>query len=158
MTNYFVRSHVNGYIYISKDKAEDITEVCKECGKRNTILFSFDDKDIQEPEKSMKAFLTSELVCKKDETVKKLDYYCVGQLSPTSAVTEVCCNAICSIDANRGLLYNMLYCECINKKTYDEMQKYITTKLKRYLEFINYINYDMMVMNRREEKVKIKEK
>lgn len=47
MTNYLVRSHVNGYIYISKDKIEDI-----KCGECDTVLFFFDDKDVQEPEKN----------------------------------------------------------------------------------------------------------
>ena len=158
MIKYFAKSHHNGYIYISKDKPEDITEVCKECGKRDTILFSYDDKDVQEPERSMREFLTSELICKKEDVLKKLDYYCVGQLSATSAVTEVCCDAICSIDTNKGLLDNMLYCECINKKTHEEMKKYMTKKLTKYLEYITYINYDMIVMNRNESKVKVKER
>ena len=158
MTNYFVKSHYNNRIYISNDKPENITEVCKECGERDTILFSFDDKDINEPEKTIKEIFTKDLVLERSELIKQIDSYYIGNMHPYTAVTEARCHAITYTFDNRELLNEMFSCGCINKKSYDEILKYLNHRFKKYMELIDFINYGMIILNRRAAKVKVKEK
>lgn len=101
---------------------------------------------------------TKDLAIDRAEIIKKIDSYYVGNIHPYTAVTEVRCDAIVSVSNNKELLNEMLSCGCINKKSYGEIFKYLDHAFKKYMELMNFINYGMIILNRNESKVKIKEK
>lgn len=155
MDKHFVESHSGGYYFSSQDK-DTIQTVGEDFGNGDTILFTFEEDDLDEPLKSMGEYLTRNLIFNKEKLIEKLIYHNAEYVGVRAAMTEISCDVIYEIDTNKDMLMALLEENKIDKDTCNQLKEYLDEKLRMQLDYFKNIDKISltMYMNRRKEKKK----
>lgn len=146
MENHFVESLFGEY-YISSSDPDSIQEVGEDSGNGDTILFTFDDEDMDEPFKSFGKYLTKDLIFFREELLERLEKYYAEEVGVYAALTEIACDSIYYIDTNKDMLRSLLEEKKIDKELCDKLVTYLDSQLRKELNYFKNIDKVSLVAN-----------
>ena len=158
MEHHFVES-IDEKFYFSHLKREEIEKYDDDLASTETIIFSYNDEDRDEPFKSLSKYLTKNLFYEEETLVRKMEYYHPEALGVYSAIAEVVGAVILDIENNKIILNELLEERQINKELHDKLIKYLDDSLKKQFKFIDSFSYTSLVSSiekKRNEKQKEK--
>jgi len=158
MEHHFVES-IDEKFYFSHLKREEIEKYDDDLASTETIIFSYNDEDRDEPFKSLSKYLTKNLFYEEETLVRKMEYYHPEALGVYSAIAEVVGAVILDIENNKIILNELLEESQINKELHDKLIKYLDDSLKKQFKFIDSFSYTSLVSSiekKRNEKQKEK--
>ena len=158
MEHHFVEK-ADEKFYFSHLKREEIEKYDDDLASTETIIFSYNDEDRDEPFKSLSKYLTKNLFYEEETLVRKMEYYHPEALGVYSAIAEVVGAVILDIENNKIILNELLEERQINKELHDKLIKYLDDSLKKQFKFIDSFSYTSLVSSiekKRNEKQKEK--
>lgn len=158
MEHHFVEN-ADEKFYFSHLKREEIEKYDDDLVSTETIIFSYNDEDRDEPFKSLSKYLTKNLFYEKETLLRKMECYHPESLGVYSAIAEVVGAVILDIENNKIILNELLEERQINKELHDKLIKYLDDSLKKQFKFIDSFSYTSLVSSiekKRNEKQKEK--
>lgn len=158
MEHHFVEN-ADKKFYFSHLKREEIEKYDDDLASAETIIFSYNDEDKDEPFKSLSKYLTKNLFYEKETLLRKMECYHPEALGVYSAIAEVVGDVIVDIETSKIILNELLEERQINKELYNELIKYLDANLKKQFKFIDSFSYTSLVSSiEKKRKGKQKEK
>lgn len=157
MEKHFVEKYSGEYYFSSQDK-DTIQGVGEEIGNGDTILFTYDEGNLEEPLMSMGKYLTRNYIFNREKLIEKLILYHAEQVGVYAAMMEITCDVIMETDTNKDMIRALFREKQIDKEIGDKLIEYLDEKLSMQLDFFKNMDKVSLVMYIEKRKERKKEK